>query len=210
MTLKSHRLIGALLAGLFSTAYADNQKHHFEIPPQALSTALQKFAAQSGTSMLYTENTTANKQSRKLNGDYTIAEAVDQLLKGSGLAFKIADNGTVTLTTQETIELKPMTVKAKVLDQTDPYDTDYSHTNASTATKTDTPIMETPFSVQVVPQQILKDQQAVNLQDATKNISGVQTNYGYGNLYQAFAIRGFETNNILRNGQRNGGGDGQR
>ena len=30
--------------------------------------------------------------------------------------------------------------------------------NASTATKTDTPIMETPVSVQVVPQQVLQDQ----------------------------------------------------
>lgn len=96
-----------------------------------------------------------------------------------------------------------------VYDPTNPNNTDYIRSNASTANKLDTPIMETPFSVQVVPQQILKDQQIVNLQDATKNISGVQTSFGYGNLYQAFTIRGFETNNVLRNGQRSAGGVGR-
>lgn len=35
----------------------------------------------------------------------------------------------------------------------------YHASHATTATKTDTPIMETPFSIQVVPQQVLKDQQ---------------------------------------------------
>jgi len=34
--------------------------------------------------------------------------------------------------------------------------------------------MDTPVSLQVVPQQVLKDQQAVILEDATKNVSGVQ------------------------------------
>jgi outer membrane receptor for ferric coprogen and ferric-rhodotorulic acid len=106
--------------------------------------------------------------------------------------------------------LKAVNVVGKpIYDTTGPYNPDYSHPNASTANKTDTSIMETPFSVQVVPQQILKDQQVVNLQDATKNISGVQTGFGYCNLYQNFTIRGFETTNILRNGQRNAEGVGR-
>ncbi|MDR4471606.1 MAG: hypothetical protein MRJ92_02790 [Nitrospira sp.] len=40
---------------------------------------------------------------------------------------------------------------------------------AATATRTDTPIMETPYSIQVVPQQVLRDQQAGPL----KNVSSV-------------------------------------
>ena len=39
----------------------------------------------------------------------------------------------------------------------------YKVSQANTATKTDTPIMQTPFSVQVVPQQVIRDQQAVRL-----------------------------------------------
>ena len=39
--------------------------------------------------------------------------------------------------------------------------------------ETDTPIMETPYSVQVIPQQLLRDQQAVRLETALQNVSGV-------------------------------------
>ena len=49
----------------------------------------------------------------------------------------------------------------------------YHASHATTATKTDTPIMETPFSIQVVPQQVLKDQQTTRLDHALNNVSGV-------------------------------------
>ena len=81
--------------------------------------------------------------------------------------------------------------------------------SASTATKTDTPIREIPFSIQVVPHQIIDDQQATRLQDVTRNVSGVQTDFGYGGLYEAFALRGFETNVTLRDGERTAGGIGR-
>ena len=84
----------------------------------------------------------------------------------------------------------------------------YRAANASTG-KSDTPLLETPFAIEVVPRQVLKDQQAINLRDATRNVSGVQANFGYGDLYEAFALRGFETNNTLRNGMRIAGGVGR-
>jgi len=86
---------------------------------------------------------------------------------------------------------------------------EYSVPTATTATKMDTPLLETPFAVQVVPASVLEDQQALRLQDITRNVSGVQTNFGYGDLYQAFALRGFETNVTLRNGERVSGGIGR-
>ena len=85
----------------------------------------------------------------------------------------------------------------------------YAAGSASTASKSDTPLVETPFAVEVVPRQLLQDQQIVNLRDATRNVSGVQSNFGYGDLYEAFALRGFETNNTLRNGLRVAGGVGR-
>ncbi len=94
--------------------------------------------------------------------------------------------------------LPEMTVTASPLDRTS-----YSVPNASTATKTDTPIMETPVSIQVVPQQVIQDQQAIRLDDITKNVSGVQRDFSFGNGYEGFTIRGFSTNNtVYRNGFR--------
>jgi len=44
-----------------------------------------------------------------------------------------------------------------------PDNKDYKITNAVTATKTDTPIMQTPMSVKVVSRQVMKDQQAITV-----------------------------------------------
>ncbi|NOT52972.1 MAG: TonB-dependent siderophore receptor [Deltaproteobacteria bacterium] len=78
---------------------------------------------------------------------------------------------------------------------------DYVVKHASTATKTDTPIMETPFSIQVVPQQVLKDQQTTRLDTALNNISGVIANQSF-NLTETFNIRGFTTFDYYRDGVR--------
>lgn len=91
------------------------------------------------------------------------------------------------------LEAKPVHVSA----QRESYKVDQT----TTATKTDTPIMETPFSVQVVPQQVLKDQQTTRLDSALNNVSGVFANQST-NVLESFTIRGFETFDYYREGVR--------
>lgn len=79
----------------------------------------------------------------------------------------------------------------------------YKRDTATAATKTDTPIMETPFSVQVVPQQVLRDQQAVRLDQALQNVSNVTRSLspvGAADGVDGFMIRGFQTTTLYRNG----------
>ena len=52
-------------------------------------------------------------------------------------------------------------------------DDGYFAPNAGAATRTDTPIIETPASVQVIPREILDDQQVIQLDEALRNVSGV-------------------------------------
>jgi iron complex outermembrane recepter protein len=66
----------------------------------------------------------------------------------------------------------------------------YTRTSATTATKTDTPILDTPRSVAVVPQQVLEDNQVTTVQESVKFVSGVQSNSPY---YDIFYIRGLST-----------------
>lgn len=73
----------------------------------------------------------------------------------------------------------------------------YVATSASAGTKVELPLMETPVSVQVIPAQVLADQQTVNLVDALVNVSGVApTNDSYGTS-DSFSIRGFDANALL-------------
>ncbi|MFZ3013735.1 MAG: Plug domain-containing protein, partial [Nitrospira sp.] len=68
------------------------------------------------------------------------------------------------------------------------------------ATKTDTPLQETPVSVQVVPRQVIDDQKTSRLAEVLENISGVRMNQTLGGG-DHFIIRGFGTvGSVFRNG----------
>lgn len=80
----------------------------------------------------------------------------------------------------------------------------YSAPNASTATKTDTPLRDIPQSIQVIPERVLKDQQVQNLNDAVQNVSGVQQDDTFGGQIDRISIRGFQTDVFLQDGVRQG------
>lgn len=75
---------------------------------------------------------------------------------------------------------------------------EYRATRATTATKIDAALMETPVSIQVVPQIILREQQVTRIEQAVTNVSGVNvTNLFFGQFADQFVIRGFRTNQVL-------------
>ncbi|MBW4471485.1 MAG: TonB-dependent receptor plug domain-containing protein [Stenomitos rutilans HA7619-LM2] len=82
----------------------------------------------------------------------------------------------------------------------------YFAPNASSATRTDTPIRDTPVSIQVVPKEVIEAQQSTRIEEVLRNVSGVTfqgTNFGRSS---DFAIRGFgasyTTLPLLRDGFR--------
>lgn len=71
----------------------------------------------------------------------------------------------------------------------------YSASRSATGTRTDTPLLDTPASVQVIGRELMDDQQVLTLSEAIKNISGVYVSQGPdGNTMDAFHIRGFSVN----------------
>ncbi len=94
---------------------------------------------------------------------------------------------------EDAAQLEPMQIKATVPEH------DYIVPSASTATKTDTPLMETPVSVQVVPAAIIEDQRVNRLQEALENVSGLRSHNNDLEGY-VYKIRGFTSFNLFRNG----------
>lgn len=78
----------------------------------------------------------------------------------------------------------------------------YFTPKASTATRTDTPILDTPQSIVVIPKQVLQDQQVTRLEDALRNVAGATV--GGGNEGQGYfiGIRGFQGAPVLLDGFR--------
>lgn len=81
-------------------------------------------------------------------------------------------------------------------------ETGYRVPNASTATKTDTPLRDIPQSIQVVPQEVIRDQQVTRLDEALRNVSGVTFGGDVQSRGEEFSIRGFNNVPILRDGFR--------
>jgi iron complex outermembrane receptor protein len=76
----------------------------------------------------------------------------------------------------------------------------YRVPDATTATRTDTPLRDIPQSIQVIPRQVLDDQKILRISDAARNVSGVTPQGGYAGLTDNYNIRGFTTYDNLRDG----------
>ncbi len=73
----------------------------------------------------------------------------------------------------------------------------------TSATKTELPVFDTPFSLQTVPQEVIQDQNVIELKDAVRNVSGVISGFENGGGNDNFTIRGFDLNGVVyRDGVR--------
>ena len=188
--------LAALLCASMGSAVADEKAQSYNIPAQPLHSALQKLADQAGVAVFFSENQVNGKTSPVLNGQYSHREALQKLLAGSGLTYTFTAEDSVSIKAvdagSDTSTLPMIKVEASFADN-DPFNPYYNRSLASTATKTDTPIMDTPFAIQVIPQQVIKDQQAIRVGDALKNVSGYFDTRGEEFYYDTAFLRGFNT-----------------
>ncbi|NJL39079.1 MAG: TonB-dependent receptor plug domain-containing protein [Leptolyngbyaceae cyanobacterium SM1_4_3] len=113
---------------------------------------------------------------------------------GGGLVFGVAV-GTVAEEEEEAIEIVV----------TGDQDEGYNPSNATTATRTDTPLRDIPQSITVVPREVLDDRDIRTLTEGLETVAGVVDG---GNTFGASAgirvIRGFSVDGNFRNGYRDG------
>ena len=190
-----------LIIGIFNTqsGFAKDAAQLYQIPAQSLDNALFTFAAQAKIKIIFEADKVHNINNKSLNGTLTTQQVLDKLLQDSDYTYQFVDNHTVKLTKvlqsdDNKITLSTMTVLAKSTQTTtDPYNPNYTISNSSTATKTDTPLMDTPLSIEVIPKAVMQDQQAIQLSDVTKNVSSVVKGVSLGGFVEQFLIRGFNT-----------------
>ncbi|WP_245291651.1 TonB-dependent receptor [Methylosinus sp. R-45379] len=183
----------------------------YRIASGPLPGALNAFADLNGLQILYDSEVTSRLRTVGLDGDFAVDEGLDRLLSGTGLSWRFAakgktvsiilaqnDRGTAT-DASSAAALPPIDVGAEAKERTrgapqGPGDrfTGYRPSpTAATTLKTDTPIMQTPISVQVVTRQTMDDQQAISMRDAiVSNVSGVTLS---PNFFDILKIRGFSS-----------------
>lgn len=211
-----NRLALAVALALPNFAAADTATpRRFNIPPQALADAVNDFATTTDWQIGFPAGLAKDIRTAGVTGRYTPQEALRKLLDGTGLGYRQTSPGTVRLERAAAaplkmaavsdiphdVELPTVTVQGRVERETaEEPSKSYAVTRATTATKTDIPIMETPFSVKVVPHAVLQDQQIIRLDNALQNVAGVQAQPTNGQLSDSFIIRGFQNDTLYRNG----------
>lgn len=185
------------------SAFAQTDTVTVNIPPQELSTALTALAEQTQLQLLYASDLTRGLTTNGVVGTITPQDAVRQLLEGSGLAFTFTDVKTVTLQPaalpapmtqmeqpKEPTATNPKPVKVPEILVKEVRQRDYVAETSSSGTKTETLQRDIPQTVNVVTQQLIRDQAAVSLQDVLRNVPGVGFSHGDGQRDQV-TIRGF-------------------
>lgn len=185
----------------------------YRIPSGPLPGALNAFAELNGIQILYDSAVTRRLKTTGLDGDYSVHEGLDRLLRGTGLSWRISARGnTVSIllaqngetmndasngaTSLPTIDIGADTRRrpdshAGPTGPGDRYTGYRPPSSAPTTLKTDTPLMQTPMSVQVVTRQTMDDQQAISLSDAVvANVSGVTVTPSF---FDIIKVRGFNT-----------------
>ncbi|HUL96548.1 MAG TPA: TonB-dependent siderophore receptor [Usitatibacter sp.] len=81
----------------------------------------------------------------------------------------------------------------------------YSAPATTTGTKSDTPVLLTPQSIQVVPRAVLNDQKVLTLTDAIRNVAGTGSDFGFnGSAQPLLMLRGFQTESMTAQGSMSG------
>lgn len=161
-----------------------------------LNQALNRFAEATGLTLSYTPDLVSGLRSHGVSNAANVDQALATLLEGTGLMARRTDSGYVIVkapVTQST-DLDPITVSAAgMASGVAPVD-GYVATASRSATKTDTPLIETPRSISVVTREQMRAHGAKNIEDAVAYTSGVNVgNYGFDPRFDQIQIRGFAT-----------------
>jgi catecholate siderophore receptor len=182
-------------------------RYSFNIPAKPLSQALSEIGQIAGISIAASEQQLFGLNSRPVQGDMTARQAVAAALAGTGIRYRFTNAKTVAL---DLAKMKGFNANAQAADLPtidvqgggSKNTVGYIATRTSTATKTDTPLINVPQAVTVVTKQQVQDIGAQRLEDVVRYVPGVVWHQGEGNRDQ-IVIRGqSSTADFFVNGMR--------
>jgi len=158
----------------------------FDIPAQALSSALTAFGAQSGYQVSVDQGALANQRSAAVSGRMAPEEALHRMLSGTGLVWRSAGARSVFLTKAPesgAVQLDPVQVQgafpvpsqAMIGNLPPPYAGGQVATGGQLGLLGNRPVMDTPFNQTNYTAKKAQDQQAKTVRDVLIDDSSVRS-----------------------------------
>ena len=190
----ARRPIADGLAGTLQQPAVDSgATHRVEIAAQPLADALAALARQTGLRVTVDAPTLAAQRSAGVSGTYSGAQALRRLLEGTGLVARYTDALSVVVclpgATGVADRSGAQSLGRVVVTGAATRRRGYAAVRTTSATKTDTPLRDTPQAVTVVSRDLIADQQMQSMGDVVRYVPGVTMGQGEGHR-DAPTIRG--------------------
>lgn len=215
-------VIGGVTMPHAAVAQTAQNQIDVDIPAQDLNSALLLLTQRAGLQIVYDVDKVAGRRSSVVEGRFTAAEALSQMLVGTGLTFRFTGRNRVTLetapqATDGAVQLGPVRVEgsggsgapaaASVNLTSDRAATEgtnsYTTFSAHTASRLPLAPRETPQSVSVITRQQIEDRNFTTLEDAMEVATGVSSQAaGQNNV--TYTTRGFSMADTMIDGMPNG------
>lgn len=206
-------LIGALMsASVLAQEAAPSSEYHFAIPSKPLIAALADFTAVTGIQVVRPGGATITGRSTPANGSLTPSSAIEALLRGTGLDYRFVSANTVAIfrpgdaSEEHAINdgstvLSPVIVQGQDENAWGPVQ-GFVARQSATATKTDTPLRETPQTVNVVTSAQMETLNPTRLAETLRYTPGAVTEVQPSTSYfDRIRLRGFYSiNNFYLDG----------
>lgn len=174
---------------------------------QSLDQALTRLADLAGARLIFNSSDVTNLRAPALHGQYTLPQAMDTLLRGSGFTWKMLDKRTVVLEKLPAAAGSSLTLGAIDINAASPLTAttegtgSYTTGASSTAAKLNLSLKETPQSVSVVTRQLMDDKKLTSLDKVLEQTPGITFQYrnfgghvytsrGFSLLAESFLIDG--------------------
>jgi catecholate siderophore receptor len=156
----------------------------FDIPPGALISVIRAFEQMTGFTVGLANEGMGSVSSPGASGLYTAEQALQKLLAGTGLTFRL------TSATAAFIDLKGVATSIEVTASVDAL--------AVSSPKFSEAPLDTPRTITAVPQAVMQEQGVTTLRDALRNVAGISLAAGEGGAQgDNLTIRGFTARNDL-------------
>ncbi len=187
-------LISCTALGLALTAtHAFAAPVRIDIAAQSLGSALLSLGAQSDLQIVFNPAQLQNLRSPELHGEIEPTQALNSLLRGTGIQYQVEGNRVTLLAAAASgaVTIPDQIISGRAL-APEGYDS-YVPKTTNSASKTNTPLIEIPQSISVVTRKQMQDQGAQTVTEALRYVPGVKVE-AYGLDPKGFDwlyIRGF-------------------
>lgn len=197
---KKSLLSPAVALLLYSSAMADDLTYSIE--KQSLKDAIETISKKANKPYIANSALFEGKTSNAIKDIKGTKNALDEILKNSGLEAVIED-GAIIIKKLPVIGkgtvLEPISVNDRYLGSTTENSNSYTTGSMKTATKLDLSIRETPQSVMVISQQMLEDRKTDEFYSLIKKVTGVSVSEGFDGRATYYS-RGFDLDYYLLDG----------